>query len=217
MKRTATAIKRRIAVTLMGSLSVALVLLLPACSPQSASTTAANNQSETEQGADGDAQSGAVAIQWSPETYCGACHVTEAESATDASSDASLHAALSCVGCHDNTDKLSKMHEDATTASRMPTRLKQTTVTEETCVECHALDTAHTEATAAKMLIDANGTKANPHDLPATETNSHGQIICSDCHEMHSSAAERREKATKLCQSCHHAGVYECYTCHEHG
>jgi predicted CXXCH cytochrome family protein len=209
-------IKRKATVVVLTLLFAALALLLLACSPRSASNTGANNQSETEQSAEGDIPS-VVSIQWSPETDCGVCHGTEAESATDSSCDAYLHATMSCVECHDNTDRLSTMHEGVTTADRIPTRLKQTAVTEETCVECHAADEAHLEATATKALTDVNGTGVNPHNLPVTETDSHAQIICSDCHEMHSSAAKRAEKATKLCQSCHHSGVYECYTCHEHG
>jgi predicted CXXCH cytochrome family protein len=202
--------KRKATAVLLTLLFVVLALLLLACSPRSTAKTSVNDQNETE-------QQNVISIQWSPETDCGACHIVEAESAANPSCDAYLHTTTSCVDCHDNTNKLKTMHEDVTTADRMPTRLKQTTVTEETCVGCHALDEAHIEATATEALVDINETKVNPHNLPATETDSHAEIICSDCHEMHDSAAKRVEKATKLCQSCHHSGVYECYTCHEHG
>lgn len=38
----------------------------------------------------------------------------------------------------------------------------------------------------------------------------HADIVCADCHAMHSAGST----AAETCVSCHHAGVYECNTCH---
>lgn len=183
--------------------------LLYSCAPQSSSNEQGEGNSQPQ------ASTEPVAIQWSPETDCSLCHRTEAQSETDSACDASLHATMTCINCHTDETQLAKMHEGATTADRAPTRLKKTGIDKEGCLSCHTqADIAQTSA-ASTILTDVNGLTVNPHDIP--DTPSHTEITCSDCHEMHSDASGRTEDAQKLCRSCHHQDVYECYTCHQHG
>ena len=58
-------------------------------------------------------------------------------------------------------------------------------------------------------LTDSNGTMVNPHEVMGL-TEGHADIVCADCHAMHSAGST----AAETCVSCHHAGVYECNTCH---
>ena len=51
---------------------------------------------------------------------------------------------------------------------------------------------------------------SNPHELPETDT--HGQIACTDCHSMHEEQTDLQGDAKAYCMSCHHADVFECYT-----
>ena len=61
------------------------------------------------------------------------------------------------------------------------------------------------------VLTDMNGTIVNPHALP--ESADHAEVSCVSCHQMHA-AGSIEKKAQRACASCHHADVYECYTCH---
>lgn len=133
---------------------------------------------------------------------------------TDSATAASMHPASGCVDCHDDEATLSATHEGKTTADLAPKRLKKTAVAEQTCEACHSRDDIKSRAAQSTVLTDVNGTTVNPHDLPVHD--SHSEIVCSDCHKVHADASELAEDAQQLCQSCHHSGVYECYTCHEH-
>ncbi len=200
--------RRCIVGTAVCGLSLALAAALYACAPQAA---------PQEGKADGGkaAQTEPVAIDWSPTADCAVCHVTEAESATDAACDASQHADMTCIECHTDESQLATMHEGKTTGDRMPMRLKKTTVDKSLCTPCHDQATIAAASADCTVLTDVNGKTVNPHELPGDK--SHAEITCSDCHEMHSDATERTEDAQKLCRTCHHSDVYECYTCHEHG
>lgn len=61
-------------------------------------------------------------------------------------------------------------------------------------------------------LTDSSGTVVNPHDLPAVK--DHDSITCTTCHDVHDPEPDAAKTASKKCLSCHHEGVYECYTCH---
>jgi hypothetical protein len=196
----------RVLATVLGVISLCVLF---ACAPGSASDQLEEGLAG---GAGTESTASAVAITWTPETDCSACHQTENESTVNPAYDSSLHAAMACIDCHDDTEGLSRAHEGATTADRMPMRLKRTAIDEASCVECHVQDEAFLEKTAKTPLVDAEGTAVNPHNLFSA---AHAEITCGDCHKMHSDSSERMGRAQKLCQTCHHSGVYECYTCHE--
>ena len=82
------------------------------------------------------------------------------------------------------------------------------------CLSCHDQDEIAAESSSCTALSDAQGTTVNPHELPETDT--HGQIACTDCHSMHEEQTDLQGDAKAYCMSCHHADVFECYTCHEH-
>lgn len=191
---------------LVAVIGVFSLCLLYACAPNTASEEPADTASSGDTGE-------AVAISWTTETECGTCHLNEHESMENSASDSFLHANMSCVECHDDTDGLTKVHDGVTTADRVPMRLKRTGVDENLCISCHPQDEAFLAQTASTPLVDGRGTEVNPHELP--QVASHEEITCSDCHKMHGDAADRADRAQKLCQSCHHSGVFECYTCHE--
>lgn len=180
--------------------------MLFACAPN---TSAEQTSDEPSSGSTTEA----VVISWTPETECSACHVNEHESMENAASDSFLHADMTCGECHDDVDGLAKTHDGVTTADRVPMRLKKTMVDENLCISCHPQDEAFLAESAGTPLVDVRGTEVNPHELP--QDVSHEEITCSDCHKMHGDAADRGDRAQKLCQSCHHSGVFECYTCHE--
>ena len=156
---------------------------LQGCSPQEAASQGAAPKAE--------AANGSITLtEWTTETDCSTCHADEASSRQDAACTASKHTSLQCADCHTDTATLAKQHEGASSDDRMPSRLKQT------------------------ALSDAQGTTVNPHELPETDT--HGQIACTDCHSMHEEQTDLQGDAKAYCMSCHHADVFECYTCHEH-
>ena len=132
----------------------------------------------------------------------------------DAACTASKHTSLQCADCHTDTATLAKQHEGASSDDRMPSRLKQTTVEASVCLSCHDQDEIAAESSSCTALSDAQGTTVNPHELPETDT--HGQIACTDCHSMHEEQTDLQGDAKAYCMSCHHADVFECYTCHEH-
>ena len=95
----------------------------------------------------------------------------------------------------------------------MPKKLKKTSVEAETCqaAGCHDLSKDEMLALTADVteLTDSEGTMVNPHDVIG-KTEGHADILCSDCHNMH----KAKTNPADTCVSCHHAGVYECNTCH---
>ena len=49
---------------------------------------------------------------------------------------------------------------------------------------------------------DAQGTTVNPHELPETDT--HGQIACTDCHSMHEEQTDLQGDAKSVLHERHH-------------
>ena len=91
------------------------------------------------------------------------------------------------------------------------TRLKKSEVDASICLTCHQPEKL-VEATADYTgLTDTKGTTVNPHELP--KVGNHETIQCFNCHQVHSEKAIT-ETAIAACNSCHHAGVFECNTCH---
>lgn len=80
------------------------------------------------------------------------------------------------------------------------------------CSACHNVDDIKAATEDSAVLTDVNGTVVNPHDLPAIE--DHAAIVCSSCHKSHEVSENTEKSAKRTCASCHHADVYECYTCH---
>lgn len=186
---------------LIPALTLASVAFLAACAPQNNTQGTVNNDD-------------AVSVSWSMDSDCTACHSKEASSMTDTACLASTHATqgLDCTSCHTDEQALTEVHADVTADATAPTKLQATQVGKEVCTTCH--DTAELKAATATstVLTDSRGTVVNPHDLPVND--SHAEISCNNCHEMHTDKAVDKA-APAECRSCHHANVYQCYTCHE--
>lgn len=156
-----------------------------------------------------------VAVEWSMDGDCTTCHSTEAESATDAGCLVSIHEAqgLACVTCHADDQELALVHEGATADAKMPKKLKRSTVSSDTCLAgCHSQEELKARTEEVAVLEDAYGKVVNPHDMPVSD--SHASVTCTDCHAMHKKETAD-VTAPQACLDCHHAGVYECGTCHE--
>lgn len=183
----------------------ALVGMLGGCAPR------ANDESQ--QAADEDAASAMqVDFIWSETSECGMCHATEQASFDDAACAASQHTTTACVECHADTATLATAHEGATADQAARASLRATTVEASTCESCHDRAEVAAATVDATALTDENGTVVNPHALP--ESADHADIACTNCHALHTAGVSIEKKAQRACASCHHANVYECYTCH---
>jgi hypothetical protein len=193
---------------------VALALVLLSCAPrQSGSVDIGNNSDEDSAGiAENEME---LAFEWSEDSDCGVCHGTEAHSFENSTTAAFFHASKECIDCHDEADALVKVHEGTTPTDLMPKRLKRTAVKEEVCLECHVQSTLAQDSAANEALTDSVGTTVNPHQLPKTTSGIHEEIVCADCHELHNDETGLEKSAKDYCLSCHHADVFECYTCHQ--
>ena len=92
----------------------------------------------------------------------------------------------------------------------------QPTVAEEVsddCLSCHNADDVREQTEGVTVLVDNNGTEVNPHNLPAGRSHAFADD-CTACHDGHTIEGTL-ERAEEQCVSCHHADVFECYTCHE--
>lgn len=138
----------------------------------------------------------------------------DAEGTTGLEGYAAEHVAnfgLTCISCHDDVDKLAEVHKSAG-AGKTATRLKKTDVSSEVCLSCHDLEVLAEATAKSTVLTDDNGTVINPHDIP--EGSEHGTLGCTDCHKAHDQEKTLAQSAKTACTSCHHAGVFECNTCH---
>lgn len=138
---------------------------------------------------------------------------------SDASCLASTHAneGTVCATCHANSDSLAKTHEGATPELAQKKKAvagpSSADIDETACFSCHGSYQELAAATAESVvLVDTDGTVANPHALPETE--DHAAATCASCHVMHADEPVA-ESAPAYCASCHHAGVYTCNTCHD--
>lgn len=187
--------------------ALCLAAALAACAPQENSEPAAGQDG-------GEGGGAAVQVEWSMDSDCATCHADEQATMTDSACPAAIHEAqgLSCIDCHDDEAGLAQAHAEAGAGASTPSRLTVTEVSSAVCEECHD-PAALAETTAASaVLTDSNGTVVNPHAVPESE--DHASLECGSCHQMHSDRPIDRTAAA-ACGSCHHAGVYECYTCHE--
>jgi hypothetical protein len=202
---------------------VLVVAWLPACSPKVNSNSDSSIAGGTVGVADGEGtgadQASTVALpEWSMSSDCTSCHATEVTSGESADDLYGFHqvnnGTMACSDCHDQETELKTVHKDKTAESNAATRLKKTEIPSSQCTSsCHDASVLPVLSASSTVLTDSNGTTVNPHELPVSD--SHTNIItCSDCHKMHKPISEIPENAQATCASCHHAGVYECGTCH---
>ncbi len=192
----------------LATCGIAVLGGLAACAPQH------NNQAGSE-GAG--TESTQVAFAWSYESTCSQCHQKEDGSMDDASCLAATHAAegATCATCHTDESGLASAHENATpdAAKKRATKLRSTTIDEPACLSCHgSYEDLATKTANLTLLTDSEGTTVNPHAMPENE--DHASTDCASCHVMHDSEPTE-ESAPEYCESCHHAGVYSCHTCHD--
>lgn len=183
---------------------------LAACAPQqnSGENTNATNTNENATQA---------SFTWAYDSDCSMCHQTEATSMDDSSCLAGTHKAQgnTCATCHTDESGLTKAHENATPdeAKKRATKLRSTTIDEAACLSCHGSYEELAAKTAnLSLLTDTEGTTVNPHAMPENE--DHASTDCASCHVMHTNEPAT-ESAPEYCESCHHAGVYSCHTCHD--
>lgn len=127
---------------------------------------------------------------------------------------AAMHAqklGLTCTSCHEDTEGLAAGHKRLN-SGKQATRLRKSSVENKVCLACHDEDILAKATEKDGQLTDKKGTAVNPHGLPAVE--DHEGILCVDCHHVHEVASTVEEAASAACSSCHHAGVFECGTCH---
>ncbi|WP_251231458.1 cytochrome c3 family protein [Adlercreutzia aquisgranensis] len=200
----------------MAACVVAGVIALAGCAPQ-ASPSVSSNSADTNSTASSAEANGADAItmNWSPDSDCSVCHQTEAASTQGGACLAATHATnnTQCVDCHTDESTLATVHADG--AGKDPaTKLRKTKMTSEDCLACHEHDSleAIAERTADVVVTDDQGKAINPHALP--EGRDHESLACTACHVSHV-ATDTLTEARSTCIGCHHAGVFECGTCHE--
>lgn len=176
-----------------------------ACSPQPQPSGSEQEDRRTEQIA--------APAEWSQDVDCSMCHADESASMKESACVAGYHSVsqgLTCLVCHADVSGLSDAHQDMT--GKAPTKLKSTTVDDEICLSCHVeSDLAAATAQLATLTDDA-GTVVNPHAIP--DNDDHAKTTCSDCHSGHN-AEPASSAASSFCMGCHHAGVYQCGTCHD--
>lgn len=166
------------------------------------------------QGGESSGSNEVTLTEWTEDTDCTACHSNETNSTSDSNCTVSKHSSLTCTTCHDDKTALASLHEGVSSSDRQPTRLKKTEVSSSVCLGCHDATELAQQTDACTALTDSNGTVVNPHSLPDTST--HSSITCTNCHSMHSEQTDLDGDAKSYCLSCHHANVFQCYTCHQH-
>ena len=151
-------------------------------------------------------------LAWADETDCTSCHEVPAKSLDDETCAASLHTALGlgCTDCHADDARIG-IHGKMKPNAKVPTKLKKSDLSVETCASCHPSEALVEATTDSSALTDSEGTVVNPHDIP--DVKEHKDISCQSCHKMHAES-KPASLAPTLCQDCHHEDVYECYTCH---
>lgn len=194
--------------TILFATTVALagIVALAGCAPQ------AEGEPDAAGAPSAGAEQKVEAAAWSPDADCAACHAKEASSAEEAGCLAQAHMQLgrACADCHADEQALASVHEKS--ASGTPaTKLKATEVADEACLACHESREAVAAKTADVALEDDRGTAVNPHALAPSP--DHDAIECTSCHVSHETRPAL-EEAQGTCASCHHAGVFECGTCH---
>ncbi|MEG2477158.1 hypothetical protein [Gordonibacter sp.] len=187
----------------LAAVMMILVVGMAACAPKA-----------SDQGAKASQENDSVAVDfaWSADSDCSMCHTKEESSQVDATCLLSQHVDTTCVSCHIDEAALTASHDKATPEKAVRAVLRDTSVDEASCESCHLRSEIAAATAGLAVLTDKNGLVSNPHALP--ESDDHASLSCSSCHQMHVSKANLDKKAQRVCASCHHAEVYECYTCH---
>ena len=138
----------------------------------------------------------------------------EAAEADPIGSYAQMHVetlGFTCVTCHEESDDIKAAHLRMKSAD-VPTKLTKTEIPNDMCLSCHDQEELAETTADCTVLTDSNGTVVNPHELP--DVGDHADVKCVDCHQAHDTSKTLEEASITTCSSCHHAGVYECNTCH---
>ena len=100
---------------------------------------------------------------WYEENDCTTCHAVESDSFEDEACVASKHASLelSCIACHAD-DTLIELHEEVTADSKLPKKLKETSVPSETCESCHDSEALAETTADSTVLTDDEGNRRQP-------------------------------------------------------
>ncbi|MDO4442802.1 MAG: hypothetical protein Q4B69_02915 [Slackia sp.] len=198
--------KRKRAVALAWIAMAFMALGICSCAP----TVAEENTQDDASSQDG------TAFVWSSDSDCKVCHDDVVESFGDQACSASQHPDLEndCFSCHDDEQGLEKAHDGVMMGDKKKrSTLKETEVSQEACTECHSPEDVLEKTASSTALTDKNGLIVNPHDIPENEEHTNAAITCSTCHKLHSQDSVQ-QVAAESCLNCHHAGVYECNTCH---
>lgn len=208
----------RLAKTTKGRLSTVIVLAFVmglcaiGCAPHQAApmaSTGSEESSAAEASGESMPETDGDGFAWTADMDCSSCHEDETNSSANADCIASKHAAVDCVTCHSDEAGLTEAHAEC----YGPLAAVQvfTQVSKDVCVGCHNMDEVAAATADNISCTDKNGLTVNPHDLPVNE--DHDTIQCGNCHDMHGTS-DTAKNAPIECESCHHAGVYECGTCH---
>lgn len=141
---------------------------------------------------------------WHADMDCSICHVLEARSMTRDRFLAFQHAQAgeTCRSCHDSSDDLAIKHRGV--FEETDTRVPAKKYSQNFCLNCHGSYEELIELTKdSTVCTDKKENVVNPHDTHL------GQADCYHCHRIH-----RVSSGVRYCYTCHHAGVFECGTCH---
>ena len=157
-------------------LGVALVAALAGCAQQALSSTGSAidwNGITSVQATPKDK----VKFKLTEESECDACHDSEVASAQNELCLAGIedHQDIGCLDCHTKDKALEGAHRKLSADSKEADSLKRTEVTDQTCLneDCHNYDEMIANIPDDKLLVDANGTTVNPHEIHNVGT-SHG-------------------------------------------
>lgn len=173
---------------------------------------AASQGAAGEAGAEGETAS--AAVQEGAADAVGEAGGSETSGVSGLESYAAMHAeslGVTCVTCHSDEAAMQKAHKSMGSGKEAK-RLKRSRVGNEVCLSCHDQADLAERTAGSQALVDKQGTAVNPHDLPANE--DHEGVLCVSCHKAHDQETSVAENAQAACTSCHHAGVFECGTCH---
>ena len=204
--------KLRLKAIIVVGLVFTCLLLMLACAPHAAPPDdEVNDNGSTVVVAGG-------GFTWSESSDCALCHPRSISSLAALSCEAAQGDPNStCMECHANASGVASAHASVTLAdtSGDQSRLKNTKIDRDTCLSCHNLEDLIVATADNTTLTDAEGTTVNPHETMTVINvdGTHDNTTCASCHKMHSDEP-LADIAIYWCLSCHHEGVYECYTCH---
>lgn len=195
-----------VAVFTLASVAALSLLLFVGCSPSTGSSTAEEDATSEE--------AAGTPFTWSEDADCIQCHTDQGASMGNTAMCASQHADVSCMSCHTDSTGLSEAHSEVSVGDKTPSRLSDTEIDDQVCLECHeGTVEALAEATQDMTpVVDSEGTEVQPHATLLEE--QHESLTCASCHTMHEEE-DLSKTAKNQCITCHHSDTFECYTCHE--